>query len=163
MNVKKVHSYGLEAKGRLAARLARDWNLTADGVFALTKSVNYGDPSSWGDESIGRQLIYIPKYSSAVTGKLGWRTWMLTWKWNYYSERFTTSSNETATRVGRLEPYFMSDVSLEKSFGLKWAGILVKFAVNNLFGEEYESVLSRPMAGRNYGIYIEFTPKFGKN
>lgn len=162
VNVKKVHSYGLETKGRLAARFGRGWSLTADGVFALTNSINYGDPASWGDESIGKQLVYIPKYSSAVTGKLGWRTWMLTWKWNWYSERFTTSSNETATRLGRLEPYYMNDVSLEKLFGFKRVGVSLKFAVNNLFGEEYESVLSRPMAGRNYGLYIEITPLFRK-
>jgi hypothetical protein len=32
--------------------------------------------------------------------------------------------------------------------------------VNNLFDEEYETELSRPMPGRNYGFSLEITPRF---
>ena len=56
----------------------------------------------------------------------------------------------------------MSDVSLSKALKFKWAGISIKFAVNNLFDEEYESVLSRPMPRQNYGLYIDITPIFKK-
>lgn len=162
VNVRKVHAYGLEAKGRFAALLGRDWRLSLDGNFAITRSINHGDPQSWADESIGKQLVYIPVYSAAVTGRLSWRSWTLTYKWNYYSERYTTSSNETTLPTGVLAPYFMNDVSLEKRFGFRWAELSVKAAVNNLFNEEYESVLSRPMARRNYGLFIGFSPRWGK-
>ncbi len=162
VNVKKVHSYGLEAKGTLQARWGRAWSLRMDGNFAWTRSLNYGDPASWGDRSIGKQLVYIPEYSAGVTGKLGWKQWMLTYKWNYYSERFTTSSNETATKIGRLAPYYMNDISLERAFRFSFGGVSLKFAVNNLFNEEYESVLSHPMAGRNYSLFIELRPFFKK-
>lgn len=162
VNVRKVHAYGLEAKARFAALLGGDWRLSLDGNFAITRSINHGDPQSWADESIGKQLVYIPVYSAAVRGRLSWRSWTLTYKWNYYSERYTTSSNETTLPTGVLAPYFMNDVSLEKRFGFRWAELSVKAAVNNLFNEEYESVLSRPMARRNYGLFIGFSPKWGK-
>ena len=37
------------------------------------------------------------------------------------------------TKIGRVKPYFMSDVSLEKAFSLRWADFTVKGVVNNLF------------------------------
>ena len=163
VNVKKVHSYGVEVKARLSAGLTHGWRLSADGNFGWTKAINHGDALSWADNSIGKQLVYIPEYSAGVMGRLGWRGWTLVYKWSYYSERFTTSSNETATKIGRLGAYFMNDVSLAKSLNLGRVGLSLKFAVNNLFGEEYESVLSRPMPRRNYGLYIDITPRFGKN
>ena len=55
----------------------------------------------------------------------------------------------------------MNDVSLEKRFSFRWARLSVKATVNNLFNEEYESVLSRPMARRNYGFFIGFSPRWG--
>lgn len=160
VNVRKVHAYGLEVKGRFAADLGR-WHIGLDGNFAITHSVNHGDPQSWADESIGKQLVYIPVYSAAATGTLSWRSWTLLYKWNYYSERYTTSSNETATRLGVLAPYYMNDVSVEKRLSFRWAELSVKATVNNIFNEEYESVLSRPMARRNYGFFISITPRWG--
>ncbi len=160
VNVKKVHSYGLEIKGRYAADFSDAWHLMLDGNFAITHSVNHGDPINWADESIGKQLVYIPVYSAAVSGKLRWKSWLFGWKWNYYSERFTTSSNETATKIGVLPAYYMNDISLEKRFSFPWADFSAKINVNNLFNEEYESVLSRPMAGRNFGLFLEIIPRF---
>lgn len=162
VNVKKVHSYGLEFKGRLTVDMARDWKMVLDGNYAITHSINHGDPANWADEAIGKQLVYIPVYSGAVTGKLMWKAWTLTYKWNHYSERFTTSSNETGTKIGILSPYYMNDVSLERRVDMNWGEVSLKVAVNNLLGEEYESVLSRPMAGRNFGLFIEVTPKIKK-
>jgi len=162
MNVKKVNSYGLEVKTKFSVQLGKNWALNLDGNYALTKSINHGDPVNWADESIGKQLVYIPVHSSAMTARLSWRKWVFAYKWNFYSERFTTSSNETKTRIGLLGDYYMNDISLEKSFSFRLADCSFKFAINNLFDEEYESVLSRPMAGRNFGFFIGLTPKFWK-
>jgi iron complex outermembrane receptor protein len=43
---------------------------------------------------------------------------------------------------------------------LRWADLSLKGAVNNLFNEEYLSVLSRPMPGINFEFFIGITPKF---
>ena len=56
----------------------------------------------------------------------------------------------------------MNNLALEKSFSLRWADLSVKGAVNNLFDEEYLSVLSRPMPGINFEIFIAITPKWGR-
>ncbi|MDR1347443.1 MAG: TonB-dependent receptor plug domain-containing protein [Prevotellaceae bacterium] len=159
-NVKKVNSYGIEIKLKNNIDFDKDWKLSSDGNFAWTRSINHDNPVNWADESIGKQLVYIPEFSAAVNAKLSWKTWMFTYKWIYYSERFTTSNNEKNTKIGNLGAYFMNDVSLEKHVKLSWANLSFKMLVNNIFDEEYESVLSHPMAGRNFGFLVEIMPKF---
>ena len=159
-NVKEVHAYGVEVKAGLKTQLSHDWYLGVDGNFAWTPSINHGDPVNWADVSIGKQLVYIPEYSSALSGRLSWKSWRFSYKWTYYSERFTTSSNEMATKIGRVLPYFISNVSLEKLFAPSWAHISLKVLVNNIFNEEYESVLSRPMPRANFEFFLEVKPKF---
>jgi len=160
VNIKEVHSYGIETKADISWRFARDWRIRLDGNYAWTPSINRGDPVNWADESIGKQLVYVPRHSAAVTGRLDWRTWSIVYKWCWYGERYTTSSNETSTRFDRLGAYFMNDMSLEKRFEFRWAHLSLKGAVNNLFNEEYESVLSRPMPRMNFEFFVELKPKF---
>jgi len=69
------------------------------------------------------------------------------------------SSNDL-TLTGRLPKYYMSNIALEKSVELSWAELCFKGLVNNLFDEEYLSVLSRPMPGINFEIFVSITPKW---
>ena len=62
--------------------------------------------------------------------------------------------------TGKLPEYFMSNISLEKGFSFRWADISLKGVINNLFNEEYLSVLSRPMPGINFEIFLGITPKW---
>lgn len=159
INVKLVHSYGIESKANMEIDLGNGWNSSINANFAWTRSINHGDPISWGDESVGKQLVYVPEYSASVNGRVDWKGWSFNYKWNYYSERFTTSSNSSGV-IGRLSPYIMNDISLEKSLSTKWAYLKFKLMVENLFDEEYESVLSHPMPGRNYTFTLSIKPKF---
>ena len=158
-NVKEVHAYGIEAKANLAVAPRRDWQIDLNGSYSWTPSVNRGEKMSPADQSVGKQLPYVPRHSASVTGRLSWRSWSFLYKWAYYSERFTMSSNDY-TLSGHLPPYFMSNISLEKNLSFKPLDLQLKVAVNNLFDEEYLSVLSRPMPGINFEIFIGITPKF---
>lgn len=161
-NIRQVHAYGIELKGSLSVGLHRDWALQLDGNFSWTPSINRGDPADWADEAIGKQLVYVPRISAALNGRLSFRTWALGYKWCHYGERFTTSSNETATKIGRVLPYYMSDVSLEKKLPFAWSDLSLKLMVRNLFDEEYESVLSHPMPGIHFEFFVGITPRWGK-
>ena len=159
-NIKRVHSYGVELEADLDVALSTDWRLALSGTFSWTPSVNEGEPMSPADKSVGKQLPYVPEISSTVTGVLSWRTWSLLYKWCHYSKRYTMSSNDLSLS-GTLPPYFMNNVTLEKRFSLTWADLSLKGAVNNLFDEEYLSVLSRPMPGINFEFFVGITPKWG--
>ena len=158
-NIKDVHAYGVELSANLSVALNKSWHLGLDATYSWTPSINQGEPISAADQSIGKQLPYVPEHSSTVTGRLSWRTWSFTYKWCYYSERFTMSSNDI-TLTGKLPEYFMSNITLEKGFSLSWADLSLKGTINNLFNEEYLSVLSRPMPGINFEIFIGITPKW---
>ena len=158
-NIKDVHAYGVELKADLNLIFAKEWQLGLNGTFSWTPSVNVGEPRTPADKSVGKQLPYVPKYSSAITGRLSWRRWSFIYKWCYYSERFTMSSNDLSL-TGKLPPYFMSNISLEKVLGFRWADLSLKGTINNLFNEEYLSVLSRPMPGINFEVFVGITPKW---
>ena len=160
-NIKDVHAYGVELKSSLNVAIAKDWQLGLNGTFSWTPSINNGEPRTPADKSVGKQLPYVPLLSSTVTGRLSWRSWAFMYKWCYYSERYTMSSNDI-TLTGKLPPYFMSNISLEKSLDFSWSEISIKGTVNNLFDEEYLSVLSRPMPGINFEIFLSIRPKWHK-
>ncbi|MDE6270521.1 MAG: TonB-dependent receptor, partial [Muribaculaceae bacterium] len=158
-NVKTVHAYGIETKLNFGMQPARHWLLDFDGSYSWTPSINVGEKMSPADQSVGKQLPYVPRHSASFTGRLSWRTWSFLYKWVYYSERYTMSSNDY-TLTGRLPAYFMSNVSLEKKLSFKPVDLQLKLAVNNLFNEDYLSVLSRPMPGINFEFFIGITPRF---
>lgn len=153
-NVKKVHNYGIEATLNTSLLLAKDWKLSLLANFAWTPSKNIGENINDNDASYGKQLCYVPKVSANINARLQWRTWTLAYQWNHYSERYTTTSNEVNYITGRLKPYYMTDLSVEKTFRLHAMQCAVKGVVNNLYSTEYVTVLSRPMPRRNYEIYF---------
>lgn len=161
VNIKKVHAYGVEAQADLAVALAKELKLGLNGTFSWSPSINEGEPMSPADQSVGKQLPYEPEYSATVTGRLTYRSWGLLYQFCYYSERYTMSSNDI-TLTGSLTPYLMNNLSLEKGFEFRWADLSLKGTINNLFNEEYLSVLSRPMPRMNVEFFIGIKPKWGK-
>jgi iron complex outermembrane receptor protein len=160
-NIKDVHAYGVELKADLNIALAKKWRLGLNGTFSWTPSINEGEPRTPADQSVGKQLPYVPEYSSTIIGRLRWSSWSFLYKWCYYSERYTMSSNDISL-TGKLPSYFMSNITLEKSLSFKWADLSLKGSINNLFNEEYLSVLSRPMPGINFEVFIGITPKWSE-
>lgn len=158
-NVKDVHSYGVEIKANVDVRLGRKWALRLDANYSYTPSINVGEPISAADRSVGKQLPYVPRHSASLTGVVAWRGWAFSYMWCHYSERYTMSSNDLSL-TGRLPKYYMSNISLEKSLQLRWAELSFKGLVNNIFDEEYLSVLSRPMPGINFELFVGITPKW---
>lgn len=160
-NVKKVHAYGVELKANLAVQPFKRWIFDINGSYSWTPSINEGEKMSPADQSVGKQLPYVPRHSASLTCRVSWKSWSFLYKWAYYSERFTMSSNDY-TITGHLPHYFMSSISLEKGLSFRPVDIQLKLAVNNLFDEDYLSVLSRPMPGINFEFFIGITPKFGR-
>lgn len=158
-NIKRVHSYGVESRLSLDWLITKDWNLTASANASWTPSINQGEPVSEDDRSVGKQLPYVPRFSASASALLSYRSWRVGYRWAHYSERFTMSSNDY-TLTGVLIPYYMNDMHVERLLSFTWADLSLKLQVNNLFNEEYVSVLSRPMPRRNYELFISIKPKW---
>ena len=114
-NVKSVHAYGIELKGDASYTPWTDWKFDLNASYSWTPSVNVGEKMSDADKSIGKQLPYIPRHSASASLRAAWRSWGLTYKWMYYSERFTMTSN-ASTLTGNLPAYSISNITLEKTF-----------------------------------------------
>ena len=160
-NLKKVHAYGIELQADLQLQFSKNWRLSLNGTFTWSPSINIGEPMTPADQSVGKQLPYVPEISANVVGRLSWRTWSFSYKWCHYSERFTMSSNDI-TLTGKLPKYYMSNITLEKQIPCSWAEWSLKGTINNLFNEEYLSVLGRPMPGINFQFFVGITPLWNK-
>ncbi|MDO4319318.1 MAG: TonB-dependent receptor [Bacteroidales bacterium] len=152
-NIRRVHAYGVETEATAAVSLGRGFTVDGTANWSWTPSINEGEPVSAADQSVGKQLPYVPRRSASATVRVNYRRWSLLYKWCYYSERFTMSSNSPSL-TGRLPKYYMSNVSVERTFDVGRAKLSCKFAVNNLFDEEYLSVLARPMPGINFELFL---------
>ena len=159
-NLKRVHSYGTEMSVTAGFSFRHDWHLDLTGNYAYTPSLNMSREVEADDASYGKQLVYVPRHSANLSGQLSWRSWALSCQWMHYSERFTTTSNETAYITGRLKPFYMNNLSIEKSWQWKRVHTSLKGVVNNVLDTEYVTVLSRPMAGRNFELFLEIKPQW---
>jgi iron complex outermembrane receptor protein len=152
-NIRSVLSKGVEYSMQLHGYIS-EFNYRLAATYGYTSAVNQGDPLIWSDESYGKQLVYIPLHSGNIMAQLGWGNLFLTYQFNAYSERYTTSSNDISRR-DRLYPYFMNDISAGSTFRLKRVDLSLEFKVYNLLNEPYHTILYRPMPGRNYQLLFK--------
>lgn len=150
-NIPLVQSKGVEANV--------DWNgefgpirSRVNGHYAHTQTQNNSTESA----GFGKQLPYIPKNSANIGLLLSGFGFYLNWNWNYYSKRYTTTANSEDTATDYLYPYFMNNIQLGHEIKLKTCKLMIDFKINNLFNEEYRTVLQRPMPGRNYQIILSY-------
>ena len=164
MEVEFVHdgfslAYGIEFQADQSKLFSKNLKFDLDATYSWTPSINEGEPISAADQSVGKQLPYVPEHSATVTGRISWKSWSFMYKWCFYSERFTMSSNDISL-TGKLPEYYMNNVTIEKLLSNNFADFSIKGSINNLFDEEYLSVLSRPMPGINFELFLGITPKF---
>lgn len=158
LNVRSVHNYGLELKAHSTLRLG-DWHLRLDAGWSYNRAVNRGDRIGSADRSQGEQLAYTPERLASLQLRLSWHRLLLSYKYHYYSERYTTTASRLQLPYTRIGAYHMSDLALEYSTPTRWGELALKVSIHNLLDEEYVSVLSRPMPRRHYSLSVSFVPR----
>ena len=153
-NIKAVNVKGLETSVDLSGN-AGTIGYKMKGSYALTRSVNLQESPNPEDKSYGKQLPFIPVHSANYVLNIDYRKWSFAYLWNFYSERYTTTSNYTNSGRDVLYPYFMSQAGLNKKFEFKDYLVELNFKIYNLFNEKYRSVLQRPMPGRNFQVQLK--------
>lgn len=169
-NIRKVKSYGVEYQIKVVKEI-RKVLVQLHGNYSFTKSLNYGERLFLGDGSYGKQLPFIPVHSANMLVSVSYKGFYIRFQNNSYSERFTMNSNQIGieddsedigagtgtSRMNWYYPYFMNNLSFGKDFRFGNYGLSVDFKINNLFNEEYRSVLGRYMPGRNYNLMLKFS------
>jgi iron complex outermembrane receptor protein len=153
-NVSKVKSEGFEFQNNTIIKFSKTI-LKLVMNYTFTKAVNVSGYGITNDESVGKQLPFIPLHSMNTLIEISRNKWCISYTNTFYSERFTTSSNDLTQRE-RLYPYIMNNLTFGKTLSTKKTEIGIQLKIENLFNEEYRSVLQRPMPGRNYLVLISF-------
>ena len=121
--------------------------------YAFTKSVRADENANPNDQSLGKQLPYIPRHSANLFSQVSWFNFFFNYQWTYFSTRYTSSVAEPGVLVS-IYPYFMNDIGIGKNFIFKKVDLVLNFKIYNLFNEKYRSVLWQPMPGRNYSLQL---------
>lgn len=103
------------------------------------------------DESVGRQLPYVPMYSGSGVLFAMYRLISLRIAYSYTGYRYLTSDN-----YNYLTPYSIADARLGYTLRLKKAALEIFAEGNNLLNEIYFSVAQYPMPLRNFRVGIQF-------
>lgn len=143
-NLKSVLSRGVELTASSSWQWG-DWGLFANLNMTLNHTINNGEPLREGDESVGRQLVYVPLLSGGVYAKGSWRRLWVSYQLYGESERYTTTANNPSA-FSTIAPYTLSDVAV--GYGWSWVGVEVK--CRNVFDSQFYTVLRRPLPRRSF-------------
>lgn len=101
------------------------------------------------DASIGKQLIYTPRYNINGSLQVFYKKTFLLFTHQYVGYRFISSDN-----LQYLEPYYISNFSIGQKLSYKKISFQLVIGINNIFNTSYMIVSQRPMPGRNYFIQL---------
>lgn len=145
-NVRNVLARGIEITARAAWQLGTAWKISLNGNLAINSTINNGDPLSWGDESIGKQLVYVPLMSGGGFARLQWKMLWLNYQIYGESSRNTTTSASTSTLGSVIDPYLLHNMSV----GGTWRWLSLEVQCLNLLNSEFYTVLRRPLPPRSF-------------
>jgi len=160
-NVMQVWSRGIESHGSVQMRV-RDAMVRLDGMTNYVLSTNEVAKST-NDASVGKQLIYVPRYSGNAGLSLVRRHFTSRIGAHYTGYRYTSTDHSEF-----LEPFVLVDASISCQV-IRRSSFTIRAMAQafNVFAEEYQAVRSRPMPGRSFQVGITvafdrpFTPKTG--
>ncbi|WP_308991217.1 TonB-dependent receptor [Mariniflexile litorale] len=139
-NTYKVGIYGVESVLTLNKKINQH-HFSLSGTYAYTVSEN---------KETGKQLIYVPFHKLTTSFGYGYKNFSAYYQYLNNDEVFTTTDNVTEHI---LDSYMVANLGAEYTLG-KQQKYKIGAQVLNFWNESYESVLNRPMPGRNYNFYI---------
>lgn len=137
-NVAKVETYG--AEGYL------NWNKNF-GKNTIDFNASYAYTIS-KDEKLDKQLIYVPYHKLTSSASYSFGDFTAYCQFLFNGEVFTSSDNAYT-----LDGYSVSNVGVNYNF---FGTANLGFEVLNLWNENYQSTLNRPLPGRNYSVNLTF-------
>ena len=137
-NTQSVTNYGLEAQFETKKSIEKH-------LFSF--STSYGYTVSENNET-EKQLTYVPNHKANANLAYNYKSFTTYYQWMYTGEVFTSSDN-----FYKLDDYALSNFGIDYNFGKKKI-YLLGFQVLNVTNEKYQNVISRPMPGRNFKLYL---------
>jgi iron complex outermembrane receptor protein len=143
-NVKHVFARGIEyaVSGSVSQP---DFQVKWNANYSFTRTTSR-DSYAPLDNSVGKQLIYVPVHQANGLLNMEWKTFYLSYQTSFTGKRHTTTDNS----INALSAFTLHNATLGKEFTIGKLETEWQVKVKNLFDKDYQAVLWRAMPGRNY-------------
>jgi iron complex outermembrane receptor protein len=148
-NINRVSSTGLESEVSMAYSVNKFTASLYIG-YSLTKSVPEISDSP-GDNSVGKQLIYIPINQANSSVRFAYGGFYTSLTTSLTGLRYTTKDD-----LAYLPYYIINNLIIGLKLPLHNTSIDLSLNINNLFDYNYQSIAYYPMPGRSYFVKILF-------
>ena len=151
-NLRAIWSRGIESQGSVHWQVSKQWKVRLQSNYQWVRSTNEKS-NHVSDNSVGKQLIYVPEHQHNASLSLHWKKWVI-----QYRQRSTAFVYSASDNSEWLDGYSLGDMLFLASFkhrNVTW-GFNAK--VLNLWSVEYEALPARPMPLRNgeVGLFVKF-------
>ena len=82
-----------------------------------------------------------------------YKGWGMNYSFIYTGERYNQQENIPRNHT---QPWYTSDLSVQKSFAIRTRTLKLTAEINNLFGQDYDVVLNYPMPKTNCRFVTSF-------
>ena len=155
MNIAFVHARGMESSFSLNGSI-KEFNYKISALYSYNKSTN--ESRNAKDEGYsGKQLIYVPLHSGNIFAYLMFKNFQLNWNTQFTGKRNTSLNEDQYSNV--LPAYSINNFSVGRNFITKYSDINLSLKINNIFDNNYQAILWRPMPGRNFELVVSFNIK----
>lgn len=153
-NIAEVYSRGLETKTELSY-FKKEFFVKIILNTSYVLSTNQ-KATSENDNSVGRQLIFTPRYNGQGTLLVKYKNINLLFNNNYTGYRFTSTDN-----TSWIAPYYIANFKCSYNYSYDSVNSELFFNVNNIFNKNYSVMQNNPMPLRNYeiGIGLKYNKK----
>lgn len=148
-NVARVFARGVEMQQSIHWNRGL-WHIKLDANYAYTVTTDES-PVARLEQFAGRQLIYIPRHHGHVRARTDFGSWYFGATFEFVGER-RVSLNDDQQFFDYLPAYHLLHLNAGYSVGR----IAMSLKMNNVFNQDYQAVLWRPMPGRNVELSLSY-------
>ncbi|WP_161626145.1 TonB-dependent receptor [Hugenholtzia roseola] len=158
-NLRRVRALGVESNVRFSKKWTKDAHLELFLTQSYTETINRSALNA-SDASFGKQLIYVPLWSQKSTLSLYHKKSNYILETQYFSRRFTTSSNSQF-----LPYYWLFNLGYQQEWrfgffsGSKKQSLFLQVRIDNVLNFQYQSIALYPMAGRQLELSLRWALK----
>jgi len=149
INVKQVENKGVEIDIKKVFNISNKAKLHLHSGYNYVNSINKTSILT-SDNSIGRQLIYVPKHTFNIVMKLEFEKWSIA-----YNQTITGKVFIDATNTTYMPYYAPADFSISYSLKKDMKSTDIGVKISNLYNEDYQIMANRPMPGRWFLLFLK--------
>jgi len=149
INVKQVENKGVELSLEKSIKVSNKLKIHLKTGYNYVNSINKSSIVD-GDNSIGKQLIYVPKHVFNFVAKVDWKRLSFAYNQTVTGKVFIDATNTTYM------PYYApADLNIGYSLKGKQKSADIGLKVSNLYGEDYQIMANRPLPGRWFLVFLK--------